>query len=285
MSADCPLSGPWSAVSSLADPVSPSARRRRTITIPIPDVSGSAGLATGVAIAVAAASFAAAGGLRLERTTQVLIAMMLAGAGARRGALLRRPRTAEWPLYGGGPLLAFAVLAVFTALLDAVVAHAGGLVDRGQPHDGLPRRVRRRHRAGAPAARAAGPGWWPASGSAACWSASWALLTKVFPASLAPDETYARLREPFAYWNSVGLMAALGVPPMLWLAARRSGHAAVNALAWPAMAILFVCLMLSYSRGALAALVIGVALWMRDRAAAPARARRARGRRARRARR
>ena len=39
---------------------------------------------------------------------------------------------------------------------------------------------------------------------------AWALLTKVFP-SLASEETYARLREPFAYWNSVGLMAALGV--------------------------------------------------------------------------
>ena len=82
----------------------------------------------------------------------------------------------------------------------------------------------------------------------------WALLTKVFPASLAPDETYARLREPFAYWNSVGLMAALGVPPMLWLAARRTGHAAVNALAWPAIGLLLVCMMLSYSRGALVAL-------------------------------
>ena len=64
----------------------------------------------------------------------------------------------------------------------------------------------------------------------------WALLTKVFPAALAPDETFARLRPPFDYWNSVGLAAALGIPPLLWLAARRSGHAALNALAWPASA-------------------------------------------------
>src|SRR4051794_41867726 len=42
--------------------------------------------------------------------------MMLAGAAAVAAALLRRPRTAESPLYGGGPLLAFAVLAVLTAL-------------------------------------------------------------------------------------------------------------------------------------------------------------------------
>ena len=90
---------------------------------------------------------------------------------------------------------------------------------------------------------------------------AWALLTKVFPASLAGEETYARLREPFAYWNSVGLMAALGVPPMLWLAARRSGHAAFNALAWPAIGLLLVCMMLAYSRGALVALALGVGAW------------------------
>ena len=63
----------------------------------------------------------------------------------------------------------------------------------------------------------------------------WALLTKIFPGVLAPDETFARLRPPFEYWNSVGVTAALGLPPMLWLAARRSGHAAGNALAWPAL--------------------------------------------------
>ena len=53
------------------------------------------------------------------------------------------------------------------------------------------------------------------------------------PGGARADETFARLREPFGYWNAVGLMAALGVPPLLWLAARRTGHAAVNALAWP----------------------------------------------------
>ena len=182
------------------------------------------------------ASFAAAGGLRLERTTNVLIAMMLAGAGAVAAALLRRPRTAESPLYGGGPLLAFA---------------RPRRVHRALDHCGRSSRATRGSRPTArsptspcsPAASrsaaccpAAGRGWSPASALGCLLVCAWALLTKVFPASLAPDETYARLREPFAYWNSVGLMAALGVPPMLWLAARRSGHAAVNALAWPAMA-------------------------------------------------
>ncbi|HEX8102555.1 MAG TPA: O-antigen ligase family protein, partial [Solirubrobacteraceae bacterium] len=90
---------------------------------------------------------------------------------------------------------------------------------------------------------------------------AWALLTKVFPGALAPDETFARLRAPFDYWNAIGLMAALAVPPLLWLAAKRSGNLAVNALAYPGLGLAFVCLMLSYSRGALLALFLGLVFW------------------------
>jgi O-Antigen ligase/Tetratricopeptide repeat len=247
-------------VSSLADPVSPSRPTRRTITIPIPDVTGNAGLAAGVAIAIAAAAFAAAGGLRLERTTYVLIAMMLAGAALVAAALLRRPRSADFPLRGGGPLLAFGVLAALTALSVLwSLAPADSWVEANRTFAYLS------VFAGGIALARLMPGRWAGLvmgvGAGCMLVTVWALLTKVFPASLAPDETYARLREPFAYWNSVGLMAALGVPPMLWLAARRSGHAAANALAWPGIALLLVCLMLSYSRGALVALVIAVAIW------------------------
>jgi hypothetical protein len=247
-------------VSSLADPVSPGRPRRRTITIPVPDVSGSGTLATGVTIGIAAAAFAAAGGLRLERTTNVLIAMMLAGGAAVAAALLRRPRTAESPFYGGGPLLAFAVLAAFTALsITWSLVPGDSWVEANRTLAYLA------VFAGSVALARLLPGRWAGMvvgvGAGCLLVCAWALLTKVFPASLAPDETYARLREPFAYWNSVGLMAALGVPPMLWLAARRSGHAAANALAWPAIGVLFVCMMLSYSRGALAALLVGLAVW------------------------
>jgi hypothetical protein len=89
----------------------------------------------------------------------------------------------------------------------------------------------------------------------------YALLTKVFPGALNPDEIYARLREPFGYWNAVGLMAAAAGPACLWLGARRSGHAAISALAYPALGLLFVALLLAYSRGALLALAVGCALW------------------------
>src|SRR5260370_8254283 len=59
----------------------------------------------------------------------------------------------------------------------------------------------------------------------------------------------------------MGLTAAIAVLPCLWLGARRSGHAALNALAFPALGILLVTIMPASSRGALLALVIGCAFW------------------------
>jgi len=245
-------------VSSLVGPV--SRPRRRSITIPLPTLAGSGVLATGIALAIAVASFAAAGGLRLERTTEVLIAAMLASAALVVAALLQRPWTREAPLHGGGPLLAFGVLAAGTALSVLwSLAPSDSWIEAGRTFAYLALFA-----AGIALARLLPQGWVAVLAGVAggCLIVcGWAMLTKVFPASLASEETYARLREPFAYWNSVGVMAALGVPPLLWLAARRSGHAAANALAWPAIGLLLVCLMLSYSRGALAALLIGIALW------------------------
>ena len=91
--------------------------------------------------------------------------------------------------------------------------------------------------------------------------AGYALATKVFPGWLNPDELYARLRSPYGYWNAVGLTAAMAVPPLLWLGARRQGPPALNALASPALGLLLVTIMLSYSRGALLALAAGCTFW------------------------
>jgi Flp pilus assembly protein TadD len=89
----------------------------------------------------------------------------------------------------------------------------------------------------------------------------YALASKVFPASLDASDVYARISQPFGYWNAVGVTAALGVVPCLWLGARREGHGVLNALAAPALTALIVTLMLSYSRGALVAAIVGAALW------------------------
>jgi tetratricopeptide (TPR) repeat protein len=92
----------------------------------------------------------------------------------------------------------------------------------------------------------------------------YALIAEIIPETLnavATDNEYARLTVPFGYWNAVGVTAALGVVPCLWLAARREGHALLGVLAAPALCVLLVTLMLSYSRGALAAALIGAAFW------------------------
>jgi O-Antigen ligase len=257
-------------VSSLAGSLSPRARPFARALDSL-RVSADTALTWGVGLALAAVAFAASGGLRLERTTWTEIVLMLAGAGLVAAALLTR-RIAP-PLHGSLTLLGLTALAVYTALsINWSLSPADSWLEanRAFAYVGA--------FAGALALVRLVPHRWAAvlNGVAlACVIVcGWALLTKVFPEALAPDETFARLRDPFGYWNAVGLMAALGVLPLLWLAARRTGSPAVNALAWPALGLLFVCMMMSYSRGALVALAFGLAFWfavvpLRLRAAAP----------------
>lgn len=89
-----------------------------------------------------------------------------------------------------------------------------------------------------------------------------ALLSKITPEVFAPDERYARLREPLQYWNAVGLIGAFGVPLWLYYATRRHGRPILDILAAPALTILFVTVMLAYSRGALIAGLIGIGVWV-----------------------
>ena len=91
--------------------------------------------------------------------------------------------------------------------------------------------------------------------------ALYALLTKVFPGSFAEDEIYGRLREPYGYWNAVGLTAAIGIPVAAWLGARRDGHGALAALAYPAAGLLTVAALLAFSRGSLLAAALGLVVW------------------------
>jgi O-antigen ligase len=225
--------------------------------VPGPDTAVALALGTGLAVI----AFTAAGGLRLERTTYVEIALILLGAGLCTAALLAAPRRITLPrLYGGWALFAFAGLAIYTAVsLIWSLAPAESWTEVNRTFAYLAAF------AGALSLARLAPGRWSGMLNGVALGCTivcaYALATKVFPGALAPNEAYARLREPLGYWNAVGLMAALGLPPLLWLAARRSGHGAVNALAWPAMGLLLVCLMLSYSRGALLALAIGLVFW------------------------
>ena len=232
---------------TLAAPPAPARRR------------AGAALTAAIALVLAATAFVADGGLRLERTTYVEIALMAVGAVLCAAALLL-PQARSQRLHGAPALFALALLAAYTALsIIWSLAPSDSWIEANRTFAYLAAF------AGTMALARLAPGRWSAvlHGIAlACVVVSaWALLTKVFPGALAEDETYARLRAPFDYWNSVGLNAAIGVLALLWLGARRSGRPAVNALAWPGIALCEVALMLSYSRGALLALAVGLGFW------------------------
>ena len=108
------------------------------------------------------------------------------------------------------------------------------------------------------------PARWPAVVSAVAAPATvlsaYALLVKVFPATFDPGDLVGRVKAPFDYWNAVGLAAALGVPGCLW-AGSRTGARALRALCVPALSLLLTTIVLSYSRSALLAAIIGTVLW------------------------
>jgi O-antigen ligase len=91
----------------------------------------------------------------------------------------------------------------------------------------------------------------------------YALLGKAFPTTVAPGQALlgARLSAPYGYWNAIGLVAGLGLPAFVWLGARRDGHPFLRALAVPGIGVLVATVLLSYSRGALIAGLIGLACW------------------------
>jgi O-Antigen ligase/Tetratricopeptide repeat len=216
-------------------------------------------LAGAIALVLAGAAFVADGGLRLERTTYVEVAVMLLGAGLCALALLV-PQARAGRLHGGLTLAAVALLSAYTAVsIVWSLAPSDSWIEANRTFSYLAAF------AGTMALARLAPGRWAAVlhgiAIASVVVCGWALLTKVFPGLLSEEEIYARLRAPFDYWNAVGLMAALGIMPLLWLGARRSGRGAVSALAWPGIALLEVALMLAYSRGALLALAVGLVFW------------------------
>jgi hypothetical protein len=228
-----------------------AARRRRAA--PHPDSL----VALLLAALLVAVAFVGRGGSALPRTTAVEIGLTLVSAAALAVALLARP--AQRRPWGGATLLLFAALAVWTALSIAWSV---------QPADSWEAANLTLAYLAVFAASIAlvhvAPARWPAvlggvvlASVALC---GYSLLAKAFP-SISPLDLYARLRAPFDYWNAVGLMAALGIPGCLWLGARRDGHAALSALAVPALGLLLVALMLSYGRGPLLAAAVAVACW------------------------
>lgn len=233
--------------------LSRSSRTRRTSRLPGAELL----FGTALAAALTAVALRGGGGLSLNSTTKVEMALDVTGgllaALAALAAGVRR-------LWGGVTIALFAALAVLTAVsITWAVQPSDALLEANRTFSYL-----MVFAGGAILARTAGAWWSGLLGAIIATTTAislWAVLTKVFPGALASEETYARLREPFQYWNAVGLTAALGVPGALWLGARRSGHGAVSALAYPIVGVQLLTVLLAYSRGSLLAVAAGCAFW------------------------
>ncbi len=211
-----------------------------------------------IAAVLCAISFYAKGGLNLESMTATEMALTIAsGLVLAFAAVTLRGGS---PAYGLWPALLLIALAALTALSivwsvqpDASWRDTGRMLAFAAVFT-----------AAIVAARMA-PRAWPALLGgvtlASVLVCAWALLGKSLPGQFPEAARFARLYEPYGYWNALGLTAAVGAIGCLWLGARRSGHALLSALAYPAMGVLLVTLLLAYSRGALVALVIGLVLW------------------------
>ncbi len=232
-------------------------RRGLAAPVTLSRVGSGTWMAAGVAAVLAAIAFVAGGGLALDTAVPVEMGLTLGGA-ALACAALAAPRTE--PIHGGAALGLLFALAGFTcaSVIWSVAPNASWIEGSRTLAYACT------FLAGIALVRLV-PARWESllvgvmvAGLAV---SAYALATRIFPGALSANEVYARLRAPFDYWNAIGLTAALAVPPFLWLGSRREGHGTVAALAYPAVMLLLVALMLAYSRGALLALGLGLAFY------------------------
>ena len=213
-----------------------------------------AGLTAAIACAV---TFYATGGLNLATMTYTEMALTAGASAIVVWALIKAPggrRDGLWPLAMLLALTALSALSVaWSVQPDESLQDAGRMLAYSAVFAGAIALVR--------LARAQWPAIIGGLALASVIICAYALLTKIFPASLDASNTYARLAEPYGYWNAVGLTAAMGAICCMWLGARRAGHALLSALAYPALGLLLLTLVLAYSRGALVALMLGLVLW------------------------
>lgn len=251
-----------SVVAPTPEPVAAARRARLRYRVPPPPpASIGPALAAAIALLLIGSVAIAGGGLQLRTLTVVEVVIDVLAGAVCAAALVLAPGPAGLGIWARVALGAFALLAAFTGLsIVWSIDPSGAWIEANRTFTLLATFA-----AGTALARLA-PRRWRALLAGVLIAASavslYALMTKVFPSSLAPDETYARLEQPFEYWNAVGLLAAMGVPCALWLGTRREGHGVVNALSVPVLAVLLMTILVAYSRGALVAVVVGCALWL-----------------------
>jgi hypothetical protein len=202
-------------------------------------------------------AFVTAGGVDLAPNTWTEIVLLLLAAGLGAALILYAPSGRPWGLSSA---LLFGAVGVLTAVsiswsvqpdnswLEAnrtlsYVAVFGGAIAL---------------------VRLFGERWRGVVGAIAALAtvlSAYALLVKVFPGTFDASDPVGRVRAPFDYWNATGLIAALGLAPCIWAGARRDGGRVLRALSVPAVAILFTVVILSYSRSALLAGIVGLVGW------------------------
>jgi O-antigen ligase len=203
-------------------------------------------------------AFFAEGGLNLAHLTTVEIALTIGSSLVAAAAIVLTPSSRPgYGLWSLGLLLALSALTALSVVWSVQPDSSWQDAGRMFAFSAL-------FGAAIALARALPARWDSVLGGvilAAAVVCGWALLTKVFPNHLDARDPYARLRAPYSYWNAIGLTAAMGAVGCLWLGSRRRGHALLSALAYPAMGLTLLTLLLAYSRGALVALALGLVLW------------------------
>ena len=217
-----------------------------------------AAVAFPIAALLVGVAFVGEGGTELDRLVSVQIWLTLAGGGALAVAALlgAAPR-----LHGLGALIGFLALALLTAL---------SITWSVMPADTWVEANRTLAYAFVFSAAIAAGNLFPGSVRAllggltlaAVVIIGYALASRVWPESLAEVEFYARLGQPFGYWNAVGVTAAMGLVGAVWFGSRRDIPPRFAALAAPVGSLLVIALFLTYSRSGLLAAAIAVGLWL-----------------------
>jgi O-Antigen ligase len=211
-----------------------------------------------IGAALAGVAFGAAGGSELSRTTIVEVLLVIAGGAIVAAAIAWGDSGRQ---YGSVCVALFAALAAFTAL-SVTWAEVPSLayIEAGRTLAYLAAFAAAV--AGARLAPRATPAVVTGIVLAATAAVLYALAARVWPASIGENEISNRIGQPFQYWNAVGSTAALAIPGLLWLGTRRGAAVAGRVLAYPALGAAILALLLTQSRGALAAAIVGTLLWL-----------------------
>jgi hypothetical protein len=206
---------------------------------------------------LAGVAFGAAGGTQIGRTTVVEMLIVLLGGAVVAAAIVWGRRG---PIHGAVSLFVFAALAALTALsVTWAIVPELAYIEAGRTFAYLAVFA-----AGVAGARLA-PRWGHVAVKgivlAAIAATAYALAARVWPGSIGENEISNRIGQPFEYWNAVGGTAALAIPGLLWLGSRGGGSVVGRVAAYPAMGTAILAILLTQSRGALAAAALGAIAW------------------------